>query len=391
MKRGYAVFALLALAGLTLAACGGAATTAAPQATSVPEEPTAVPPTAVPPTEAPPPAPECMYKLGLVTDVGRIDDQSFNQSSYEGMVLAAERLGLSTDCYSFIETTDAADYAPNIEAFVNEGAQIIVTVGFAIGAATREAARSNPDVIFIGVDQSQVDENFAPDPIDNVAGLLFHEDVSGFLAGALAGLLTETNVIGGVYGCTFIPPVVRFEMGYTNGARHVNPDVEVKNAYHPGDLSVCFTDPAFGSDTAATLIAEGADIVFAAAGSTGNGALVGACNAGVRVIGVDTDQFLTVPEAQACILSSATKDLTNGVADLIASVADGTFTGGEHFGGAVLAPFHNFENVIPQEVKDQLAALAEQLAAGEINPCVAYEGAPYAAGAFCVPVTPIDG
>jgi basic membrane protein A len=332
-----------------------------------------------------------MYRLGLVTDVGRIDDQSFNQSSYEGMVLAAERLGLSEDCFSYIETTDAADYAPNIEAFVNEGAQIIVTVGFAIGAATREAARDNPDIFFIGVDQAQVDENFAPDPIDNVAGLLFHEDVSGFLAGALAGLLTETNVIGGVYGCTFIPPVVRFEMGYTNGARHVNPDVEVKNAYHPGDLSVCFTDPAFGSDTAATLIAEGADIVFAAAGSTGNGALVGACNAGVRVIGVDTDQFLTVPEAQACILSSATKDLTNGVAGLIGSVADGTFTGGEHFGGAVLAPFHNFENVIPQAVKDQLAALAEQLAAGEINPCVAYEGAPYAAGAFCVPVTPMDG
>jgi len=387
MKKTYAILFLLIVMAFMLGAC---AATATPTEEVVAPPPAAEEPTAVPPTAAPPPpaAEECMYKIGFVTDVGRIDDQSFNQSGYEGMLLAAERLGLSEDCYSYIETTDAADYIPNIEAFVSDGAQIIVTSGFAMGPATREAGRAHPDITFIGTDQQQVDANFAPDPIDNVAGLLFHEDVSGFLAGALAGLMTETNVIGGVYGCTFIPPVVRFEMGYTNGAKYVNPEVQVINVYHPGDLSVCFTDATFGAETASTLIAEGADIIFAAAGSTGNGGLIAACNAGEQVLGVDFDQFITVPEVENCILSSATKDLVNGVADLIVSATDGTFAGGEHFGGAVLAPFHNFESTIPQNVKDQLVTLAEMLAAGEIDPCVAYEGAPHADGAFCVPVTP---
>lgn len=383
MKKSYAILALLIAMAFVLGACR-AATEEAP--TAVPPE-EVVAPTAVPATE-PPPAEECAVKIGLVTDVGRIDDQSFNQSGYEGVKLAASTLGLSEECYSYIETTDAADYIPNIEAFLSEGAQIIVTSGYAMGSATREAGRAHPDVTFIGTDQQQVDANFAPDPIDNVAGLLFHEDVSGYLAGALAGLMTETNVIGGVYGCTFIPPVVRFEMGYTNGARYVNPDVQVINVYHPGDLSICFTDATFGSETASTLLAEGADIIFAAAGSTGNGALVAACNAGAQVIGVDFDQFITVPEVQNCIISSATKDLVNGVAALIVSAVEGNFTGGEVFGGAVLAPFHNFEDVIPQDVKDRLAEIAELLATGEIDPCFAYEGAPHADGAFCVPVAP---
>ena len=386
MKKTYAILFLLIAMAFMLGACAATATPTEEVVAPPPAAATAVPATAAPPP--PPAAEECMYKIGFVTDVGRIDDQSFNQSGYEGVRLAASSLGLSEDCYSFIETTDAADYIPNIEAFTSQGFQIIVTSGFGMTAATREAGLAHPDVTFIGTDQLQVDENFAPAPIDNVAGLLFHEDVSGFLAGALAGYMTETNVIGGVYGCTFIPPVVRFEMGYTNGAKYVNPDVQVINVYHPGDLSTCFTDAAFGAETASTLLAEGADIIFAAAGSTGNGALIAGCNAGEQVIGVDFDQFITVPEVQTCILSSATKDLVNGVAALIVSATEGNLTGGEHYGGAVLAPFHNFESVIPQNVKDQLASLAEMLASGEIDPCVAYAGAPHADGAFCTPVTP---
>jgi len=386
MKRGYVILSGLAFAALLLAACGGAATTAAPAPTS-PPEPTAVPPTAVPPTVAPPEE-ECAHKIGFVTDVGRIDDQSFNESGYNGVKLGAERLGLSEECYGFIETTDSADYIPNIEAFINEGFDIIVTSGFAMGAATREAGRANPDVFFIGTDQGQVNEAFEYDPIANVAGLIFHEDVSGFLAGALAGLMTETNVVGGVYGCPSIPPVVRFEMGYWNGAHYTNPDVEVINVYHPGSLDQCFVDSAFGAETAGTLIAEGADVIFGAGGITGNGALIAACNEGKYVIGVDTDQYLSLPEVQACILSSATKDLVNGVADLIVAADEGTFTGGNVFGGAVLAPFHDLESAIPQEVKDQLTEIAAKVSSGEINACAPFEGAQFPDGAFCTPVTP---
>lgn len=359
-KRSLLIFAVLIVASLLLAACGGAG------GEEVAEE------------EA------CAHKIGFVTDVGKLNDQSFNESGYNGVIQGAEALGLGEDCYSFIETADSADYIPNIESFVDEGFDIVVTSGFAMGAATREAGRAHPDVSFIGTDQSQVDENFAYDPIDNVVGLIFHEDVSGFLAGALAGLMTESNVVGGVYGCPFIPPVARFEVGYYNGVKHVNPDAEVLNVYHPGSLDVCFVDPEFGSETAGTLIEEGADVIFGAGGLTGNGALIGACNEGVNVIGVDVDQFGSLPEVQDCIMSSATKDLVNGVANLIIAIDEGTFEGGEVFGPAVLAPFHNFEDTIPDDVKGQLDDISAQVSSGDIDPCAPFEDSN--PDTFCVPV-----
>jgi basic membrane protein A len=382
MKKTYAILLLLIAMAFVLGACAPAATPTEEAAPPPAPEPTAVPPTAAPPP--PPVAPQCAVKMGFVTDVGKINDQSFNEAGWNGVVKAAAELGLDEDCYGFIETQDSADYRPNIDSFVNEGATIIVTSGFAMGAATHQAGKDYPDLFFIGTDQTQVTPDFAPELLPNVAGLIFHEDVSGFLAGALAGLMTETNVVGGVYGCPFIPPVARFEVGYYNGAKYVNPDVTVLNVYHPGDLDVCFVDPAWAADTAATLLDQGVDVLFGAGGLTGNGGLIAACNAGVRVIGVDVDQFFTLPEVQDCIMSSATKGLTDDVAALIISATDGTFPGGEVFGPAVLAPFHNFENVIPQEVKDQLAEISAMIDSGEIDPCAPFEGSN--AGTFCTPV-----
>jgi basic membrane protein A len=329
---------------------------------------------------------ECAYKIGFVTDVGQLRDQSFNEAGWNGVEQAAAELGLGADCIAYIQTADSADYIPNIESFISEGFDIIVTSGFAMGAATHQSGIDHPDIFFIGTDQSQVDANFAPELLPNVAGLIFHEDVSGFLAGALAGLMTESNVVGGVYGCPFIPPVARFEVGYYNGAKYVNPDVEVLDIYHPGSLDVCFTDPAWASETVtSTLLPEGVDVVFGAGGLTGNGGLIAACNAGINVIGVDVDQFITLPEVQNCIMSSATKALTADVARLIISATDGTFPGGEVFGPAELAPFHNFEDIIPQEIKDQLAEISAMITSGEIDPCAPFEGSNEAT--FCTPVT----
>ncbi|MHA2265134.1 MAG: BMP family ABC transporter substrate-binding protein [Candidatus Thorarchaeota archaeon] len=327
---------------------------------------------------------DCLHKIGFITDLGKIEDGGFNEAGWSGVILGAERLGLGEECYSFIETNDSADYILNIETFIDEDFDIIVTSGFGMGTATREAGRAYPDLYFIGTDQTQVDENFEPDPIDNVAGLVFHEDASGFLAGALAGLMTETNVVGGVYGCPIIPPVARFEVGYWNGAHYANPDVEVLNIHHPGSVDQCFTDPQFGAGSASALVGQGADIIFGAGGLTGNGALVAACNDEVRVIGVDLDQFYSLLEVQSCILSSATKDITNGVADLIVAVDEGRFAGGDVFGDVVLAPFHNFEDSIPADARAQLDEISQQIAAGQIDPCAPYEGS--YEGTFCTPI-----
>ncbi|MCI0862408.1 MAG: BMP family ABC transporter substrate-binding protein [Chloroflexi bacterium] len=381
MKKHFVILTGLLVMAFMVGACA-TATTDEPAPPPAGDEP-APPPAAEEPTEEPA---GCMYKIGFVTDVGQLNDQSFNEAGWNGVLAAVDELGLAEECFGFIETSDSADYIPNIESFISEGFGIIVTSGFAMGAATHQSGIDNPDIFYIGTDQTQTDADFNPEPLDNVAGLIFHEDVSGFLAGALAGLMTESNVVGGVYGCPFIPPVARFEVGYRNGAKYVNPDVEVLNVYHPGSLDVCFTDPEFAAETADTLIAEGADVIFGAGGLTGNGALIAACNKGVKVIGVDVDQYITLPETQDCILSSATKGLTSDVKALIIAATDGTFPGGEVFGPAVLAPFHNFEDVIPQDVKDQLAEISDMIDSGEIDPCAPFEGSNE--GTFCTPVTP---
>lgn len=372
---------------LVLAMLLGACQTAAPEQEAVVEEEAAQ---AEAPAEEVEEAEEvvveegCAYRIGYVSDVGKINDQSFNQASWTGVVEGAKALGLSEDCYSFIETTDSADYEINIRSFVTEGYNIIVTSGFAMGAITRQVGLENPDVYFIGVGQEQVNENFEPDPYPNVAGLNFHEDIGGFLAGALAGLMTESNVVGGVFGCQFIPPVARYEVGYHNGVTYVNPDAQIINVYHPGSIDVCFSDATFGSETARSLVSEGVDVLYGAGGLTANGALITACNQGAYVIGTDMDQFLTLPEVEDCILSSALKDIDVGVVDLVVAVAEGTFSGGDVYAPSSLAPFHNLDSTVPEEVKAQLVEIATQLYAGEINPCEPFEGSN--PNTFCVPV-----
>jgi basic membrane protein A and related proteins len=304
-------------------------------------------------------ADEDVFCVGLVTDVGEIDDKSFNQSAWEGVQRAEAELDAQVE---FIETQDAKDYATNIALFANDGYDVIVTVGFALGEATLTAAAEYPDVQFIGVDQ------FQPAEVANVTGLLFNEDRAGFLAGALAAQLSESGTIAQVLGTDLIPPVVAFGTGYENGAKHINPDIEVLTTYHPGGLDVAFTDPEWGATTAAQAIEQGADVVFGAGGKTGNGALIEvAGHEGLYCIGVDSDQWETVPEAHPCLVSSALKLITPGVFDLIELANNGEFPGGNFFGEVGLAPFHDFDADIPQEVKDTMAEIDAALKDGSLE------------------------
>jgi basic membrane protein A and related proteins len=368
MKKLYTVMVALILASMILAACGGTPTEA--PATQEPtevmteapteamtEEPTEAPTEAM--TEAPTEAATGDFKIGLVTDVGEVDDKSFNQSAWEGVQQAAEELGATAD---FVETQDAKDYAANIGLFADQGYNVIVTVGFALGEATGIAAAEYPDIMFIGVDQFQAAE------LPNLTGLLFNEDKAGFLAGALAAQLSQSGTIAAVLGTDLVPPVVAFKEGYEAGAKYINPDINLISTYHPGGLDVAFTDPEWGATTAKQAIDQGADVVFGAGGKTGNGALIEtAGNEGVFCIGVDSDQWETVPEAHPCLVSSAMKLITPGVVELIKMAQDGSFPGGNYFGEVGLADFHDFDSQVSDDIKTSLEEIDAGLQDGSIT------------------------
>ena len=359
------LFIVIFVLGLVLVACGGNETAEPAADEPVAEETMEEEVAAEPAAEGDCTSPD-VFCVGLVTDVGEIDDKSFNQSAWEGAKLAESELGAQID---FIETGDAKDYATNIGLFANNGYDVIVTVGFALGEATAEAALQYPDIKFIGVDQVQAwpFDDDASNDIPNLSGLIFNEDKAGFLAGALAGLLTESNTIAAVLGTDLVPPVVAFKEGYENGAVYTNPDVKFISTYHPGGLDVAFTDPEWGATTAKQAIDQGADVIFGAGGKTGNGALIEiAGNEGKYCIGVDSDQWETVPEAHACLVTSAMKLITPGVLDLVSLAKDDAFPSGNFFGAVGLAEFHDFDSKISDEIKSQMSEITTGVLDGSI-------------------------
>jgi basic membrane protein A and related proteins len=298
----------------------------------------------------------------LVTDVGRVNDGTFNQYAYDGMIRAADEFDLDT---TFIETSAQTDYAPNIETCVSEGFDVIVTVGFLIGDATHAAAEANPDIQFIGVDQ------FFADPLPNLVGIQYREDQAGFLVGALAALMSESGTIGGVYGIP-IPPVVKFRNGYEQGARYINPDINITGVYIDS-----FVTPDRGASAAEQLIGEGADVIFGAGGPTGSGAITRAADLGVYSIGVDSDEYFTTfgegetPGAEY-LISSAMKRVDNGVYDMIALLVDGgTFPEDSLYilslenEGIAFAPAHDSD--VPEEVTAQVEEIQAGLLDGSIE------------------------
>jgi basic membrane protein A len=366
LKRLYGVMAVLLMFAMLFAACAAPVAPAAPAAGDAEATEAAAEEAPAGGDAAAAPAADIM--IGLVTDVGRVNDRSFNQSAWEGVKQAGEALGLTEgEGFKYIETQDAKEYADNIQQFVDAGYNVVVTVGFALGEATAKAAADNPDTYFIGVDQFQAAE------VPNLTGLVFHEDQAGYLAGALAAQLSQSGKIAAVLGTDLVPPVVAFGEGYINGAKAINPDIEVISTYHPGEISQAFVDPEWGAATARQALDQGADVVFGAGGQTGNGALqevAAAVEAGGELycIGVDTDQWETLPAAHPCLVSSAVKQITPGLVDLIGKfAADGTMTPGNQFGPAGLAPFHDFEDKVPQEVKDKLAEMEAGLQDGSIT------------------------
>lgn len=299
-------------------------------------------------------------KIGMVTDIGKLDDKSFNASAWKGVQMGAQAIGGES---KYIETQDPNDYEKNINQFVSEGYDVIVTVGFLMVDATTAAAKANPKIHFIGVDQ------FQSETIPNLTGLVFEEDKAGYLAGALAASYSKSGKLGAVLGTDSVPPVWKFGEGYRAGAKSIKPDISVQTVYH-NDVPNPFTDPEWGKTTALSMIDQGVDVVFGAGGQTGNGALYAAAerkDKGVVAIGVDQDQYDSVPEARPVLLSSAMKIIDQGVADLIKQVSNGSIKGGNFTGKVGLASFHDLESKVPADVKSKLEQIRQQLDNGSLK------------------------
>lgn len=387
-RKIYSILAILLVASLILAACSPAATpepTPVPaQPTPVPAEPTAVPveptappaePTAVPTepaeaTEEPTEAVMTEVKACQVTDTGGVDDASFNETAWAGALRAQDELGVEA---VVLESQQQADYERNINAFIEEGCDIIITVGFLLGDATAAAAEQNPEQKFAIVD-------YAYDPsYDNVLGLVFATDEAAFLAGYAAAGATQTGVVG-TFGGLQIPTVTVFMDGFAMGVQYYNEqkgtDVEVVG-WDPGTQTGLFTGNFESLDDgramAETLMGEGADIIMPVAGPVGLGAAAAAQEASdVYIIGVDTDWTVSAPEYSAITFTSVMKNMDVAVFEAIESVVNDTYQAGLFVGtlendGVALAPFHELEGMVSSELQAELDDLQQEIIAGNIQ------------------------
>ena len=303
-------------------------------------------------TTAPAATKPATIKAAMVTDIGGLGDKSFNDLSAAGLDRAKADLGVETQV---LESKAPTDYESNLTQLASAGYNPIFAVGFLMTDTVSKVSTTTPDVVYGGIDES-----FDP-TIPNVVGLNFKEQEAGYLAGVLAGMLTtqtkadsriNSKPILGFVGGMEIPPVQRYAIGFEAGAKKANPNIIIKKIY-----TGTFTDQQKGNEAAKALIGQGADIVFAAAGQTGLGSAKACKDNKALFIGVDADQFLTIPGIGDTIVTSAVKKVDNAVYDTIKKAVDGTLKGGENvqYGikedGVGLAPFHDWDAKLPADIK----------------------------------------
>ncbi|MGA1092121.1 MAG: BMP family ABC transporter substrate-binding protein [Candidatus Nanopelagicales bacterium] len=301
------------------------------------------------------------FCIGLVLDGGVIDDGAFHAAAWQGVQAAAESAGGTAE---YLGSEDADAYAANIAAFAERGFDVIVTTFVALPEVTVDAAAAYPDSRFIGVSQDM--SGATP----NAIGLVFSDDKAGYAAGYLAGLMTQTGTVGAVLGSEEVIPLKRFGEGYRLGALAARPDATVIMDYSTAADS--FNDPDWAAATTTEQLAAGADLVFGAGGTTGTSALLtvaAAPGAGESVycIGIDIDQYFTVPDARPCLLTSAEKKIAEGVEAIIADIVAGSAPSGNVQGSVGLAPYHDLESRVPAEVQQQVLEVIAGLDAGSIS------------------------
>jgi basic membrane protein A len=307
----------------------------------------------------------------IVSDAGGFDDKSFNQLGYEGVSQAADELGVEV---VEVESNSENDYAPNLESLVAEGCDAIVTVGFALSAATVESAKANPDIEYVLIDDAADNDFDGTKDADNIKPLLYNTAEAAFLAGYASADYTKTGVIG-TYGGMEFPTVTIFMDGFKQGADYYaetkGKDVEVVGWNgKTGSFTGGFEANEAATSTARRILDQDADVILPVGGPIYQGALTAIADSGkdIAMLGVDADVFETDPNTQDVILTSILKNMKISTYEAIMAAGEDRFDFEAYVGtlendGVGLAPFHNFED----KVSDTLAAELEEVKAGIID------------------------
>jgi len=313
----------------------------------------------------------------MVTDTGGIDDRSFNASAWAGMQAAAS--ANSNVTVKYLQSTTQGDYVPNINTFISQKCNIIVTVGFLMGDATQAAAKAHPSQKFAIVDFA-----YSP-PLTNVDALLFNTAQDGFLGGYLAAGMTKTGKVA-TFGGQQLPTVTIYMDGFWDGVQYYNSKhkthVQVlgwNEQTQKGSFTGDFTNQTKGQTLTQTFVSEGADIIFPVAGNVGLGAAKAVQQANnaagsqkVNMMWVDVDGCTSAPQYCKYFITSVEKGIVTAVKNAVLTAAGNTFKGGNYVGtlangGVTLAPFHDFASKVPSALQTEVQQVGAGITSGSIK------------------------
>lgn len=292
-------------------------------------------------------------KIGMVADIGGINDESFNQSAWEGLQQAEKDFGIEV---KVIESKQASEYLQNMESLLDEDVDMVIGVGYTMKEDIQKQAENYPDKQFV-----LIDETYDTIP-ENVTPILFRENEAAYLTGLVAGKMTKANNVGFIGGIQ-TPVVSKFEYGYKAGVKEANEKANV-NVQYAGT----FSDAAKGKSIANQMYGNGSDIILAAAGGTGLGSIESAKEQNKYAIGVDRDQSDLAPQN---VLTSALKKVNVGVYDTVKEFVEGKLISGQEkvYGlkeDGVGIP-ESTKNLVPQDVIDYVNSMIEKVKSGEIK------------------------
>ena len=298
---------------------------------------------------------EDVYKIGMISDTGGVNDESFNQSTWEGLQQAQEKYGKDKVQVKYVESSQEADYTPNIETFVEEDLDLIIGVGYKMAGAIEEASKNYPDVQFAIIDHS-----YEKQP-ENVTSLIYEDNTAAYLAGLVAAKKTETNkvaFIGGIKSAT----LDKFEYGFRAGVKAANPNCELTVRYLNS-----FSDSALAKSVANQMHKDGVDVIYTAAGAAGTGAIEAAKENNKMAIGVDVDQSPLAPDN---IISSTMKNVNVSIVNLVGEILEDNYQGGQVIvntlasGGVGLSD--TTKDHVSKDILDYVDEQAGKIKSGEI-------------------------